>query len=329
MLFTGLAILGLSLYGAFYVRDAVAALNANIRTSLDLATQSLAAARDTLAVAETTFTNLSGGLDTAITATASAAGTMNDSRPLIDNVSGVVTEEVPEALEGVQAALPNVIQVADVIDRTLTTLSSVGIDRQIPLPFGGSIPLRFDLGIDYNPDVPFDASLLEFQASLEGLPESLRSLEDDLAATTDNLSALSGDLQAASDNLATISDGIDEVLPLLDEYAALVDRLSATVAQVDGEIDNQLNTLRLGVMAVLLFLGLSQLAPIYLGWELVTGRRDPVSGVSPGSDATVRPSDLNARGGGVPTSAGLTDAPGTSPDVVGQKDTKQTEGRVG
>lgn len=273
MLLTGLIILALALAGAYFAGDVLSSLNDGLANSLTLASQSLDSARDTLALARDTLSDVNGGLGTAVTATANAGQTLTDSRPLLDNVAAVTTQEVPEAVEGIQAALPNMIEVASVIDRTLTTLSSVGIDRNIPLPFGGSIPLQFDLGIDYNPETSFDDSLRVFEASLTGLPESLRGLEDDLQATNASLATLAADLQATSDNLTIINTRIGEIAPLMDQYTALVDELSRTVTQVEADLGDRLSVLRLGIIGLLIAVGLSQLAPIYLGWELLTGRR--------------------------------------------------------
>ena len=60
-----------------------------------------------------------------------------------------------------------------------------------------------------------------------------------------------------------------------DRYLALADQAGAAIDRVDANIDAQLDALRLGAVAVLVLLALSQLAPLYLGWELLTGRRDP------------------------------------------------------
>ncbi|MBP6787996.1 MAG: hypothetical protein KA170_10450 [Candidatus Promineofilum sp.] len=275
ILLTALVIFGAGLYAAYTVGDALAEVGAGIRDNLALASQSLDTARNTLALSRDTFSDVNGGLGSAIAATANASLTVRDSRPLIDNVGVVVTQEVPEAVEGIQNALPNMIEVAGGIDSTLRTLSSIGIDRTINLPFGGSIPLQFDLGIDYAPAVPFDNTLRGFQASLDGLPESMRGLETDLQTTSANLDALATDLQAASDNLAIINSRVGEVLPLVDQYLALADQAGAAIDRVDANIDAQLDVLRLGAVAVLVLLALSQLAPLYLGWELLTGRRDP------------------------------------------------------
>jgi len=275
MLLTGLTLLIASLAAAYFAGDILDGFADSINRSIEVASTSLDAARDTLELARDSISDVDGGLATAVTATAGAARTLDESRPLIDNVATVTTQEVPEAVEGMQAALPNMIEVAAVIDKTLTTLSSVGIDQTIPLPFGGSIPLRFDLGIDYNPATSFDESLRVFETSLVGLPESLRGLEDDLAATNSNLASLSTDLQATSDNLATINTRISGLSDLFDQYTLLIDDVAGLLAQIETQLGPRLELIRLVAVALLIALGLSQLAPIYLGWELLTGRRDP------------------------------------------------------
>ncbi|HNS38761.1 MAG TPA: hypothetical protein PKJ56_00770 [Promineifilum sp.] len=276
MLLTGLTILVLALIGAYYAGDTIGKVAEGLSSNLTLAVDSLDTAADTLELSRNSLGDVVTGLDTIVAATANASRTLNDSRPLIDNVAIVTSQEVPETIEGMQAALPNLIEVASVVDATLTTLSSIGIDQDIPLPFGGSIPLRFDLGINYNPTTSFDESLRTFEGSLEGLPESLRGLEDELQATNASLATMSNDLQATSDNLSTINAWIADTGPLLDQYIGLIDRLRETLKQAGDRLDNSLRLVRFGSVALLVTIGLTQLAPIYLGWELLTGRRDPV-----------------------------------------------------
>jgi len=316
ILLTALVIAAGSIYAAVVVGDALANLGSSIRDNLALASESLATARNTLELSRDTFDDVNGGLGTAVQATANASRTIGDSQPMIDNVAVVTTQEVPEAVEGIQAALPNMIEVAGVIDTTLRTLSTIGIDRTINLPFGGSIPLQFDLGIDYAPATAFDDSLRGFQASLEGLPESMRGLEGDLQQTSANLGALATDLQAASDNLAVINSRVDEVLPLLDQYLALADQLSVTVARVDADIDRQMEMLRLGAIGVLSLLALSQLAPLVLGWELLAGRRGPARPVEVIRETVIAPAPAAPPAGPAPLTAILPPPAGTVPMPV-------------
>ena len=273
ILFTGLSILVISLIGAFYTRTVFAGISQTVQSTLDLTRQSLSAARGTVELVRDTVDDISGGLETAVAATSDASRSLADSRLFIENVSGVTTREVPEAVEGIQSALPDIIEVAAIIDDTLTTLNSLEFSRDISLPFGGSFPLSLDLGIDYNPTSSFDESLRGFQTSLDGLPESLRGLEDDLAATNETLTSLSGNMLAISLNLSIISDRVDEMTPLLDDYEVLIDQLSVAVGDISGRVDDRLRLLQYGVVALFIAVALSQLAPIYFGWELASGRQ--------------------------------------------------------
>lgn len=275
ILIIGLTILVLGLLGAYYVGGVIDSVEQSLVGSLNTAAQSAEAAYQTLLLAQGSVDEVATGLGTAAETTGNLSTAVLQTKPLLENLNTVTTEEVPEAIEGIQETLPSVIEVADVIDNTLSTLSRIGIDRTIDLPFGGSIPLRFDLGIDYNPAVPFDDSLRSFGGSLDGLPESLRGLKSDLDNTTAGLLVVSRDLDALSANLSAINTQIAETQPLIDRYVVLVEEIRDNLSRAQERLDEQLQTVRWILTALLLFLGLSQLSSIYLGYELLTGRREP------------------------------------------------------
>ncbi|MEZ4517824.1 MAG: hypothetical protein R3C44_13730 [Chloroflexota bacterium] len=274
MIATALAIIIGSIYGAFRIGDAIAGISTSIENTLLFAGDSLTTAGETITLTQTTIEEVGTGLDTASTTTANLSGAVADSRPFLASVSTLVTQDLPENLEAVQGAMPNIVQVAGVIDSTLTTLSSIGIDRTIDLPFGQSIPIQWDLGIDYNPEMPFDQTLTTFETTLSGLPESLRALEEDLTTTTENLGVLSDDLLTISDDLDTINQSVGELVPLLEQYTVLITDLQNSIADASERIPMQLDMLRMGIIIGLILLALSQLAGLYLGWELVSGQRD-------------------------------------------------------
>lgn len=275
MMIVALLIIGLSIFGAFQVGDALANLSTSIANTLRFTSESLATANETVTLTQDTIREVGVGLDTASDATANLSGAIGDSVPFLDSVNTLITQDLPANLSAIQGALPNIIQVAGVIDQTLSTLSSIGFDRTIDLPFGQSIPLQWDLGIDYDPEVPFDATIRTFETTLSGLPESLSELEDDLTTTTDNLVVLSDNLVTISDDLDTINQSVANLIPLLDQYTVLISDLQASISSAEQRIPAQLETVRLGVIAGLVLLALSQLTGLYLGWELLSGRREP------------------------------------------------------
>lgn len=280
MLLTALAILVVSLLGAIYVGDAIRNLTTGIQSTLALTSDGLATARGSILLAQGTITDVGAALDTAVTTTSNLSTTVLETKPLLENVRTVTTQEVPENLESIQTALPSIIQVASVIDTTLTRLANFGIDQQLQLPLGVTVPLQFDLGIDYNPAVPFADSMRQLQTSLDGLPESLRALEGDLTTTVDNVGVLSDDLTATSTSLSAVNDRIAELAPMMDEYVRLIDDLTTTMADVQERVEGQLDMIATGATVLFVLLGLSQLAPLYLGFELLAGQRDPVNRVT-------------------------------------------------
>jgi ABC-type transporter Mla subunit MlaD len=130
------------------------------------------------------------------------------------------------------------------------------------------------LGIDYDPEIPFGQTIGAFEGTLDGLPESLRDLEDDLTTTTDNLGVLSDNLLTISDDLDTINQNVNNLVPLLDQYTLLINDLQAAIDGALERIPAQLDALRLGIIIGLALLALSQLAGLYLGYELLSGRRE-------------------------------------------------------
>ena len=275
MIVTALAIVGVSIFASMRVGDALAGLSTSIENTLMFTSDSLATAGETITLTQQTIGEVGTGLDTASTATANLSGAIADSRPFLTSVSTIVTQDLPANLEAVQAALPNVVQVAGVIDTTLTTLNGIGIDRTIDLPFGQSIPIKWDLGINYDPEVPFDQTLATFETTLSGLPESLRALEEDMTVTTDNLGVLSDNLVGISDDLDTINQSVAELVPLLDQYTVLIADLQTSISSAIDRIPAQLEMVRMGIIIGLVLLSLSQLPGLYIGWELISGRRDP------------------------------------------------------
>lgn len=277
MLLVGLGIMFGSIFIATSVTPALEGLAESLDNTLAFTSDTLETARETIALTQDTITEVTTALDTAATATADLSQTVTDSRPFINNVTTLVSQDVPENIEAIQATLPNVIQVAAVIDSTLTRLASLGIDRTINLPFGQTIPLQFDLGIDYAPEQPFDQTIISLSDSLEGLPEDLRALEDDLMVTNDNLALLSDDLLAMSDDLASINAQTAELTPQLNAYVRLIDDVETSLETAQATIPERLEALQSAVMIGLVLLALSQLVSVFVGWELLAGRRDSLT----------------------------------------------------
>lgn len=276
LLAIGMIGIALSVAGVIIGRQLVDAIGTGIQSNLQLTSRSLDAVAETLLLAKTTIRDVNNGLETVGTTTTDLGRTINETRPLIDQVNRIASGDVPDSLEAVQTAIPNMVEVAGIIDDTLTTLNNFRIDESIL-----GLSIQYDLGIDYDPDVPFDDSVSAMGESLEGLPETLRSLQIYMNVTNNNLQTISQGLNQVARDLDTINGRIAAVDPLIDEYIRIVNETQDNTRLIRAQLDQQIRMARLIITLLMVWLGLAQAAPLYLGWELLTGRRDlPVAPVA-------------------------------------------------
>lgn len=241
-----------------------------VDSGLQLTSESLDNVSATLLLAKNTVADVNVSMNTIQTTTLDLAQTLEETRPLIEQSTLVATEQVPESIEAVQEAIPALTDVAGTIDSTLATLSRFRIDREI-LGF----QFNYDLGINYDPEVPFDDAVVGIGDSLQGLPESLRALAVYLEVANDNLQTISDDIYLLSEDLQRLNANITELDPILDEYIRLVTELNDTLRGLRQQISEQIEIARNVATIAFIWLGLSQLVPLYFGYELLSGKRDP------------------------------------------------------
>ena len=269
MLLIGIGGIGIAILGAQTGHQLVDRVGTNFEQTLTLTSDSLDTVSETLVLAKSSIADINTVVTTTGTTANNLATTVEDTRPLLEQISTVATDQVPDSLETVQDAFPSLEQVAGVIDRTLVTLNSFRIDEEI---FGFNI--QYDLGIDYEPEIPFDQSVQALGQGLEGIPESLRAMEAYITLTNDNLETVSQDIRTLADDLQTVNGRINEFDPILDEYLVLVTDINDSTRQMRAQIEDESARLKNGITLAMVWLALTQIAPLYLGWELLTGRRD-------------------------------------------------------
>lgn len=265
----GIGGVGLSIAGVIVGRDIVDEIGDNVLGNLELTSEGLTAVQDTLILAKVALIDVNNGLDTVERTAVGVSVAISDTQPLVDQVILIASDDLPESIEAIEAALPGLVQVAGAIDRTLTTLSNFRIDETVPL-IGFSI--QFDLGIDYDPDVPFDESVALLGESLDGLPDRLRSLDQSLQTSSENLGTISEDVLQLSQDLNTINARLAEVDPLLDEYIRIVQDTNDRARFTRLSMQAQLEMIKSIVTIAAIWFGLNQLVPIYVGWEMMAGR---------------------------------------------------------
>lgn len=265
LLIIGLVGVLLSVGGVIYSGRAVDTVVAALKDTLGLTGDSLATVEDTLTLARGTLGDVNASLVTVEITADSLAKTIEDTQPLLEEVAQITGEDAPDSIESVQQAIPAVAEVAGVIDDTLLTLNEFKIDQEI-LGFR----LNYDLGVNYQPEVPFDDTVSDLGRSLDGFPDRLRELEPSLTAANENLGLVSENIYAVSDDLAIINGRVADVDPLLGEYIDIVQNINSTIATTQNSILAQAGNARLALQIVLAWMGFLQFSLLYLGWDLLT-----------------------------------------------------------
>ncbi|MBE2198879.1 MAG: hypothetical protein IAE79_09735 [Anaerolinea sp.] len=268
MLLLGLVGLVISGTGVYFGRQAVDGLFKGLDDTLVLASQGLDTAVDSLELAKSTLGDVNDGLDTVEGATLSMAKTVTDTRPLLDQVSVVVSQNAPASVEAMQDSIPALASVAATIDQTLIILSQFRIDEEIL-----GVPFRYDLGINYEPTVPFDQAFIGLGASLDGLPEELRSVEGNLTIANANLAAISDSIVAISQDIETINSRVAEVPAQLDSYGGIIKQINTSLTTVRTQVTQQQERAKLAITFILIWWGLPQIALVIIGWDFFLGRR--------------------------------------------------------
>jgi hypothetical protein len=268
LLLVGIVGIGIAIVGVMFGFQVVDALGEALDQTLELTSESLDTVNDTLVLTKQSVEQTGQAIGTVGDTTDSVAQMLDDTQPLLDGVSLVATENVPDSLDAVQGAVPNLVAVAGAIDNTLERLSSFAFERTIL-----GVPIGFDLGVDYQPEAPFDESVAQIGTSLEGVPDSLRGLQVHLGTANDNLATISDNMQSLTEDLAAIEGSVAEVGPLLDDYIRLVDQINDNIAQTRANVNDQLQIVKTGIIILFVWFGLNQLVPLYLGADLISDGR--------------------------------------------------------
>ena len=266
LLWAGLGLWGLTI-GLGWLESTQAALDEN----LTLAVDSLDSIEGLILNTSTVISSTSQSLTTTVTSLENASTALTDMRPLIQQTSQVVTEQVPDALDGVQDSMPTLIATAKSVDETLTWLSGFGFT--VPNPFGAD--WHYDLGISYAPEVPLDQALEAMSGNLEEMPDDLRAMEDDLALVDDDLSLLSADLTDIAADIEAVNAQLQQSDPQLETLAANAAEIRASLHRAQSRLPDLFGTAARLLRGAMLLLLVSQIPFLYMGWLLASGKLFP------------------------------------------------------
>lgn len=204
-----------------------------------------------------TFETLRRTVDVTSSTTSTVADALSDLEVLVETVASsaettaefvgdtaeVTSTRIPRSLEAIERAMPGLIDAAAVIDDSLSTLSL--------------------LGVDYQPETPFDDALREVQASLDGLADDVASQGSTLARLVPEMQEVSATASGLRSRVSDTRDHLRTAETVLEDYRTLLDTSERVLGPDPGLI-------RHGWLArsVLVLIGVAGLGLSLLTWKI-------------------------------------------------------------
>lgn len=246
---TGVVALVASLIGLVLGLIMVNNISDYLAQSVEVSESALGAVEETLGVMESVAIAVDEGIGTAADSLGSAADAVGTASGQLVGVAGFLDGDLQASLEALLTTMPAAIQTAGVIDNTLSALSF--------------------LGVDYDPEEPFDASLMAAQDALAGVPAQL-------GIQAEAIRALVPVSQRFADHAAATAEAFDALRVELESSQQLIDSYRATLDQAQSVIESTSSSLTASTWLLRLLIVLMAVTGAALAIGLITLGRQGV-----------------------------------------------------
>ncbi len=245
--------MAISIFGVIGLWRVEANLKTRIDETLALLDTTLQTTSDGLSVASRSLEQADSALASLHIALQAAQGSVEETLPLLDTLSEVTTQELPQTISKSQQAIQSAQNSAKIIDSTLSALAS------IPL-----IGLR-----GYDSTRPLSGSLAELSRSLDPIASSLASIEEPLATSKDSLAAIGKSTSEMAQDLTDIRASLGQALQVTAQYQSVVATLQQKVVTARNNAPLTLDRAAWFITIVFLWLGLTQIGLLLQGLEML------------------------------------------------------------
>lgn len=254
------AILGLifSLAGIVMVWVVRTPLTANLVSTFDLIDTTLEATSSGLTIVDDTLTNTISDLISIENTVQTAGRGIDDSVPMVESLSVLMSENIPQAISATQTGLSTLQDAAGTLESTLQLITSIPF-----LPIEG-----------YDPDISFSAALEEVSQSLDAIPQSLSEMDNTMNTTEGNLIMLGAQINIIARNISDLQDSFYEIQLVFDQYQEVI-------SEVQDKLDYFSENLQTGITVsawiftiIFIWLGIAQVGLLTQGLERIDWKSD-------------------------------------------------------
>lgn len=223
----GVAALLASLVGMVVGLILVDSVSGDLDGSVGLSESALQSVDETLDLLEGVAAEVDDGLATAADSIEGAAVGVDTAAGRLEDVADFLDGELQANIEAIHGSMPAAIQAASAIDATLRALSL--------------------LGVDYDPEEPFDVSLMAVEAALADLPGQLGAQAEAIRALVPVSREFAGDA-------ATMAESFSSLAVELATSKELIVSYRATLAQAEGVVDQTGSSLTANIWLIRLMI---------------------------------------------------------------------------
>jgi len=249
------AILGLifSLAGIGLVWVVKAPLTANLISTLDLIDTTLDATSSGLTVIDDTLTKTISDLSSIENTVQTAGKGIDDSVPLVESLSTLLSDNIPQAISATQTGLTTLQDAAGTFESTLQLVTSIPF-----LPIEG-----------YDPDVSFSDALEDVSQSLDAIPQSLSEMEGTLSSTEGNLVMMGAQINIIARNISELKDSFYEIQLVFDQYQEVISEAQTKLGSFRDSLQTGIIVTAWIFTIIFVWLGIAQLGLLTQGLERV------------------------------------------------------------
>lgn len=213
------SLIGLVL-GWVIVDSVLARLEGPVRLSV----ATLDAIEETLGVVDSVTTQLADGLITAGESLDAASATAAESTGSLGALADFLDGDLVTNIEAIQGTMPAAIQAAGAIDSTLRALSL--------------------LGVDYDPEQPFDEALMAIDAALEGLPGQLSAQAGAVRELVPSAERFSADAAIIAASMTAMGEDLERSGEVLESYQVTIDEARVIIEDTESSFSSNVWMLR-------------------------------------------------------------------------------------
>ena len=268
VMFAGLLGLVLSLAGLVGVWAAKPTVAAYASTTIDTLNASVITSQNVMEVTGQALGATIDSVDALSAMLSTTAATVEDTKPIVDELDTIMAVTLPSTLEATTDALYTAQEAAQVLESAIQSLDAFRFLLSATPLVGGLVG---EPGESYNPEEPLADTLGELASNLEGLPDTFVAMSASLSDTDEKLVTIQGNLNTMSDSVGLISSSLSDYEKMIIQSQSSMDNLTLILTNLQNNMTVILNGVVIGVSLFFIWLLAAQVVILSQGWELYQG----------------------------------------------------------